>query len=260
MDPIIGGALIKGGLGLLGGLFGQRSRRKQAARQEYLRSPAGIRAESEKAGFNPLTVLQSGRDFAADLYRPVIGDALANAGMAVGDGMQQAAMENTRLQMHNDNLKARLKALSLKPVPNMYGRTNGTGQPISGRFRPMVGPGVDTIGAFSFGSADSDGGYSGTKTTDEFGNPATHAFKLGGGTVTTDRRFTDAEVIGDRYSDIPENIYGIGLIGVDMFEALRKKNAKWMAAEESHRKFTITPQQVTRLPSRGSGGRRNTRP
>ena len=129
------GALIGAGASLLGGALNRRENRRQAARQEYLRSPAGIRAESEKAGFNPLTVLQSGRDFAADLYRPVIGDALANAGFHVSDAMQKEKMRQTELQMHNENLQARLKALSLKPVPNQYGRTTGTAgsnQPIGG--------------------------------------------------------------------------------------------------------------------------------
>lgn len=111
---------------LIGGALDRKENRRQAARQEYLRSPAGIRAESEKAGFNPLTVLTSGRELAADSYRPVIGDALANAGFHVSDAIQKEKMRQTELQMHNDNLKARLKALSLKPVPNQYGRTTGT--------------------------------------------------------------------------------------------------------------------------------------
>ena len=251
MDPIIGGALIKGGLGLLGGLFGQRSRRKQAARQEYLRSPAGIRAESEKAGFNPLTVLQSGRDFAADLYRPVIGDALANAGMAVGDGMQQAAMEKTRLQMHNDNLKARLKALSLKPVPNQYGRTTGTGAKIGRQWQGPIAP-LDKIDRVEVWLPWADGKNMPATI------PLSSAQRLGinrgdilmAGDVT--------ELVGEIYGEggvvINPEAISENMTGGQLFFADKVQNNS-AAVRRNTRRFM--PAVTGQTPSRGSIGRTN---
>ena len=269
MDPIIGGALVKGGLGLLGGLFGQRSQRKQAARQEYLRSPAGIRAESEKAGFNPLTVLQSGRDLAADLYRPVIGDALANAGMAVGDGMQQAAMEKTRLQMHNDNLKARLKALSLKPVPNQYGRTTGTGQPITAYNTPgmdVAGPFLDPasknaqrIPVFMPWHNEGDApGYMLASTAERLGHSAGDQLTMG---ELAEVQGEVAEIGGifvpDDISAAQFGRYGSGTFLAD------KNVIRWpdtvqnnsSAGRRNMRRFM--PSVTGQTPSRGSIGRRN---
>lgn len=85
---VITGALINGGIKLLGGLFGSRSAKKAEARarQNFLNSGADTREAAVRGGFNPLTFLQA-----------TGGGAAANGGFSAAG--QPAALASQELIM-----------------------------------------------------------------------------------------------------------------------------------------------------------------
>ena len=81
MDPIIGGALIKAGGGLLGGLFGKDA---PTPAQNMMSHMKGIRLGAAKYGFNPLA--WAGTSAVTGSAPPnYMGAAIADATAAVAD-------------------------------------------------------------------------------------------------------------------------------------------------------------------------------
>lgn len=112
MDPIIGASLLSAGSSLLGGLFDRSQRKKDA----YAISPAGIRKNSEAAGFNPLVFAGAQQSLP---YGPVFGSAIANAasaGLATYQSGKRLELSEQRLQMDNKRLTQQLEKATLTPV------------------------------------------------------------------------------------------------------------------------------------------------
>lgn len=124
--------LAAAGVQAAASLLGGRKARKEAQRayaqqkadiaeQNAYNSPAAIRARAEEAGFNPLLFvgpgvgLQSG---IADPIQPVMGQAIANAGMAMAQGLVShgdALAEQSALRAQNVELRRALETATLRP-------------------------------------------------------------------------------------------------------------------------------------------------
>lgn len=125
MDPIIGSAVIGGVSSLLGGLFGSRQKAKYVV-PDY----AGIRRKAEAAGFNPLTALTQGPQGQVVQSQNYMGQAIADAGLLLADGMQKKADEQgeiAQLKKQNEDLREKLTNQTLRPkVPGIYAQTEST--------------------------------------------------------------------------------------------------------------------------------------
>lgn len=121
----VGAALISGGFNLLGGLIGNNQRRKDA----YNNSPAGIRANAEAAGFNPLIFAGPSVNSTAG-YAPVMGSAIANAGSAIAGTMmeeERLKIERAAIDMDREQLDLEIQRQALTPdVAGIYPRNNGS--------------------------------------------------------------------------------------------------------------------------------------
>lgn len=125
------GALLSAGASLVGGALNRNAQKKANARQEYLNSPAGIRAESEKAGFNPLVFAGAAGSFGSNGPAPSMGNAIANAAMSVSDGItneEQLKIQKGQLELDNRRLNAQIEASTLRPqVAGIYGGSSYAG-------------------------------------------------------------------------------------------------------------------------------------
>ncbi|MBJ2151661.1 hypothetical protein [Paracoccus sp. IB05] len=61
MDPVIGGALIQAGAGLLGGMFGKKANPGRDTRHVILNQVGTWREAGERFGFNPPDLCSSFR-------------------------------------------------------------------------------------------------------------------------------------------------------------------------------------------------------
>lgn len=110
--PAIAAAAISAGANIIGGIFDRKQRKKDA----YAISPAGIRKNSEAAGFNPLVFAGAQQSLP---YGPVFGSSIANAasqGLATYQGAKSLELSEQRLQMDNKRLTKQLQKATLNPV------------------------------------------------------------------------------------------------------------------------------------------------
>ncbi|ARC90671.1 hypothetical protein [Rhodovulum sp. MB263] len=113
MDPVVTGSLISGGASLLGGLFGSKKKAKYVV-PDY----GKIRARAEAAGFNPLTALTSAPGAVASAGQNYMGQAIADAGLLLADGLAKKAEKTGELQKareQNAQLKERVQQLTIRP-------------------------------------------------------------------------------------------------------------------------------------------------
>jgi hypothetical protein len=140
MDPFIGGALISSATSLVGGLFGRSSAKKDLAMQRQLineqneyNNPTNIRRRAEEAGFNPLSFIGPGVGLQTGVAQAnsanYMGAAIADAGMAIADGMARKAElgKLDKLQQANAKLAAKVQSLTLRPkVAGVYAQRETT--------------------------------------------------------------------------------------------------------------------------------------
>jgi len=139
-------AIIAAGVGALGSLLGGRKaakeQRRAIAAQNAYNDPSAIRARAEAAGFNPLLFVGPGVGLQTALEQPVMGQAIANAGMALASGITDAAEQSayqSALEEQNAELRKAVERQTLRPeVAGVYGRA----QPMSVPVAPVL-PGVD---------------------------------------------------------------------------------------------------------------------
>ncbi|WP_201151509.1 hypothetical protein [Rhodovulum sulfidophilum] len=125
MDPVVTGSLISGGASLLGGLFGSKKKAKYVV-PDY----GKIRARAEAAGFNPLTALTSAPGAVASAGQNYMGQAIADAGLLLADGLAKKAEKTGELQKareQNAQLKERVQQLTIRPrVGGIYANNVNT--------------------------------------------------------------------------------------------------------------------------------------
>lgn len=112
-------SLIGAGSSLLGGIFGRNDAAKAQAQQNAYNAPDKIRERAEKGGFNPLLFVGPGvGNQAAPRASGHMGNAIANAGLAMADGMdrnKQLQIERDRLEMDQKKLTALLEQNTIRP-------------------------------------------------------------------------------------------------------------------------------------------------
>lgn len=216
MDPIIGGALIKGGGGILGGLLGGKPPTPSMNIVSHMK---GIRQGAEKYGFNPLAWAGTGAVMGSAPPN-YMGAAIADATASVADAWSNKAFNNAQLdqlEMQNEKLRRDLTDATIRPtVPGLYGRGGVGGGPLgaatpkggwlSDYENPDAGP--------ESRARDSDGLYESRL------NEKT-VITLGNGITTTPASMSDAEAVEKRYGDVGSWIYGIGVASADAGKSLR---------------------------------------
>jgi hypothetical protein len=181
--------LFGGLLGFLGGNKNRKSQERMHAQDSFNNSPQGIRANAEEAGFNPLTVLTSGRSFGAG-YAPVFGNEYAALGQGLDDffaGREAEKIQRSQLVQENQRLKELVEKTRLSPpVPGMYARpqsekANASPQGSNSQLlRPSLragGPEVDVKRDLTvvtpYGELRSDPNWTPTEDIEtEYGEPA----------------------------------------------------------------------------------------
>lgn len=95
-------------MSVIGSVAGAAINQANRNRDTYLNSPAGIRAEAEKAGFNPLLFTGAAGSFGAG-YSPTMGSNIAQ-GFALAGEQEQREMElilqRTALEQENQRLSS----------------------------------------------------------------------------------------------------------------------------------------------------------
>lgn len=121
--------VIAAGISAVGSLLGGRKAAKEQARaiaaQNAYNAPKAIRARAEEGGFNPLLFVGPGVGLQTATAAPVMGQAIANAGLAVADGLtamgQQQAYASA-LEEQNAELRKAVERATLRPeVAGIYG-------------------------------------------------------------------------------------------------------------------------------------------
>lgn len=139
--------LFSGLLGFIGGSKNRKSQERIHAQDTYNNSPQGIRANAEEAGFNPLTVLTSGRSFGAG-YAPVFGNEYAALGQGIDDALSGLTAERAQvsaLESENQRLQKLVQRNTLTPpVPGVYGARNANSKTPVSTVSPDAGLGVSS--------------------------------------------------------------------------------------------------------------------
>lgn len=105
-------AVIAAGAALAGGAIANRNARKQQARNEALQrefAQQGIRwkvADAKAAGLHPLYAIgASGASFSPTTYNDAMGPAVAQAGQAAAQGVQQYSLKKLAAEKHASSMK-----------------------------------------------------------------------------------------------------------------------------------------------------------
>lgn len=111
-------ALIGAGSSLLGGILGRNAAKKATARQNEYNKPINMRARAEEGGFNPLLWAGQGNLQTQVQQTGQMGNALANAGLAIADGMSEKRrldIEKSRLKMDRERLDHLIQQATIRP-------------------------------------------------------------------------------------------------------------------------------------------------
>lgn len=127
--------LVAAGVSAIGSLLGGRKaakeQRRAIAAQNAYNDPSAIRARAEKAGFNPLLFVGPGVGLQTSIEQPVMGQAIANAGLALASGMmEQAEMQaqQSAVMQQNYELRKQIEKMTLRPVvPGIFRQASGAG-------------------------------------------------------------------------------------------------------------------------------------
>lgn len=129
----LAGPLISAGASLLGGALNNKAEKAGIAAQNAYNDPAQIRARAEAAGFNPISFIGPGvGNQTAAASGAYMGSAIADAGMAIADGIanrtkRKQAEQLGALEIENAKLQNKLMQLTLRPkVGGVYAQRETT--------------------------------------------------------------------------------------------------------------------------------------
>jgi len=145
--PLLGAA-VSGVLGLIGAKKAAKEQANSIAEQNAYNDPSAIRARAEAAGFNPLLFVGPGVGNQTSIASPVMGQAIANAGLAIAGGLSDYSKERaaqSALAQENAELRKVIDQSILRPeVPGIY----GTSQPVvlpAARKADVLGPVFEVV-------------------------------------------------------------------------------------------------------------------
>lgn len=127
MTPEVIAAGIQAGSSLLGGMFGGKPEStNEATRAGIFGQAQGAREAGARYGFNPLTLLGVSSPIAGGSPDgSMMGQAIANAGLALADGITNSAQAKAyreALEEQNKELRKELDSATLRPaVAGIYG-------------------------------------------------------------------------------------------------------------------------------------------
>lgn len=151
MDPITIGTAIKAGASIVGGLLGRNKAptagdTKRATMAGISGQAAGARQAAEEYGFNPLTLLGVSAPIQAQAVdNSMFGQSIANAGLAIADGMTEASAQKAylaKLEEQNADLRKALDHQTLRPKVGGIFPTSG---PAASAAAAGVGATVPTV-------------------------------------------------------------------------------------------------------------------
>lgn len=111
-------AAVSGAASLVGGALSRRDAKKATREQNAYNDPAQIRARAEAAGFNPLLWAGQGNIQGQPRASGFMGNAIANAGLAVAEGMTEQKrldLEKTKLKMDRERLDKLIETQTIRP-------------------------------------------------------------------------------------------------------------------------------------------------
>lgn len=131
---MVAAALIGAGASLLGGLFKKKPKEKSAeqnSREAIFGQASGARDAGEKYGFNPLTLLGASSALGPSYSESAnyMGNAIADAGMILADGLarNKEAGQLSQLKEQNEKLRKQIQDQTLRPkVGGIYARRQVT--------------------------------------------------------------------------------------------------------------------------------------
>lgn len=113
---MVASALISAGGSLLGGMFGKS--KSYSPRQMAVGNVEGLMQAADLFKINPLTLLNAGLSPSAMAGSNYMGSAIADAGLALADGMQRKAAEDSRIQeleKEKEELQKKVVDLTIRP-------------------------------------------------------------------------------------------------------------------------------------------------
>lgn len=229
MDPIVTGSLISAGASILGGAFGgsksRRNRDMVAAERKWqqdMRYEDWERQnnylqrrviDARKAGLHPLYALgaqpttsgamPSTPNMMSTESDAALGQGLANAGQALGQGLSQyaqAKQQKTYNSLVNQKLLAEIGETRARTEATIANQLNAT--------RNFVER--SAVASVSRRLSDQYTGVQSRMTPNIMDTPF--------GKHRTDPKKTTASEVADRYGDIVEALYGMGLLTYDTYK------------------------------------------
>lgn len=129
-------AVIGAGASILGGIFGKSKKPKeksaeQNSREAIFGQASRARDAGEKYGFNPLTLLGASSALGPSYSESAnyMGNAIADAGMILADGLakKKEAGQLSQLKEQNEKLRKQIQDQTLRPkVGGIYARRQAT--------------------------------------------------------------------------------------------------------------------------------------
>lgn len=194
-------ALISAGASLLGGLLG-KPKQVSAARNRY-DDVAGIFKAAEEFKFSPFALLGSPA-VGPSVVQNTMGSAIADAGLLLADGMSKQkmkALEEERLRLENQKLKAEVNQMILRPkVP--VGKST-----LSARAIAKKQTASDPV-------LPDDPPSGGQAMPDPRLDRGTGMYL--GGFWQPSPAVSNAETIEAEYGDLAQNFWGFAKIGADL--------------------------------------------
>lgn len=212
MDPIVAGSLIKVGGSLLGGLFGKKPKTVSArenSRGAIMGQAEGARKAAAEFGFNPVTLLgaSSGIGTTSIPGDNTMGAAIADAGLALAQGLVDKAAETSRiaeLETANKELQKKLVDQTLRPTV--------------GGIYSAGGPSIRAARPASVVAGDGQPPVPTAAASDEGTLPAVLPLKLWGRDFFPSTDSSDGDAWEGRYGDIGGAIVGVPMLAGDLYE------------------------------------------
>lgn len=139
------GAIIGAGASLIGGALDRKSQKDGIRDQNAYNNPKAQRKRLEAAGFNPAPFMGgAGAGLQTSVAVPTMGNAIANAGALITQGMEQASeveLRETALNLEKERFEEQKKEIAKLNVGGVYTRAPAMGAATSTDMVKTAAPG-----------------------------------------------------------------------------------------------------------------------